>query len=86
MAVVLLAGATVHAATAAGGRSHTAVLLPDGTVLTFGANDRGQLGDGTGSPALTPGQVPGLAGVVAVASGDDHVLALWVSVRGARPL
>jgi alpha-tubulin suppressor-like RCC1 family protein len=76
LAALLLASSPAHAAAAAGGEDHSAVVLPDGTVWVWGANDRGQLGDGTGVSALTPLQVPGLAGVVAVASGDDHVLAL----------
>ena len=74
--VLLTLAGQGFAATASGGRGHSAVVLPDGSVWTWGANDRGQIGDGTGLSALTPTQVPGLAGIVGVASGDDHVLAL----------
>lgn len=36
-----------NVATIAGGYKHTAVVTSDGTVWTWGANDYGQLGDGT---------------------------------------
>ena len=74
-AFLLLTG-PAHGGILAGGASHSAAVLPDGTVWVWGANDRGQLGDGTVTLALTPKPVPGLANVVAVASGDSHLLAL----------
>jgi len=60
---------------------HGMALKNDGTVWTWGENVSGQLGDGTATKVapfgkLTPLQVPGLSGVTAIASGDDHSLAL----------
>ncbi|MGA8146365.1 MAG: hypothetical protein WB870_02160 [Gallionellaceae bacterium] len=55
---------------------HTVALKSDGTVVAWGYNISGQLGDGTTDNGLTPVAVPGLAGVVAVAAGDAHSVAL----------
>ncbi|RYZ43260.1 MAG: kelch-like protein [Myxococcaceae bacterium] len=63
----------------AGGGSHTLALKQDGTVWAWGYNGIGQLGDGTINtyrPASS--QVPGLTGVVAVAAGKQHSMALKV--------
>jgi alpha-tubulin suppressor-like RCC1 family protein len=60
------------------GPGHSLALAEDGTVWAWGANDYGQLGQdpyGTMSNP-TPTQVPGLTGVVAVATGEGHSLAL----------
>jgi alpha-tubulin suppressor-like RCC1 family protein len=69
-------------AVAAGGR-HSLAVRADGTVLAWGANDRGQLGTGTTAPSAVPVQVraadgaPGpLTGVVAVAADTDLSVAL----------
>jgi alpha-tubulin suppressor-like RCC1 family protein len=43
---------------AAAGRSHSLVVLNDGTVRATGANGGGQLGDGTTTGRYTPIQVP----------------------------
>jgi alpha-tubulin suppressor-like RCC1 family protein len=45
-------------------------------VWAWGANSSGQLGDGTTTARNSPVQVPGLAGVTAIAAGDEHALAL----------
>ena len=45
-------------------------------MLAWGRNNYGQLGDGTTSNRLWPVQVQGLSGVVAVAAGSGHSLAL----------
>ena len=60
----------------AAGAYHTCALLPGGTVYCWGANAHGELGNGTltSSPVLVPAQVPGLSGVVALASGGDPTL------------
>jgi len=61
----------------AGGYYHTIALKQDGTVWTWGYNWYGQLGDGTSSPhRTTPVQVQGLTGVVAIAGGYYHTVAL----------
>ncbi|MBZ5622225.1 MAG: RCC1 repeat-containing protein [Acidobacteriia bacterium] len=58
--------------------SHSLALKGDGTVWAWGANDSGQLGDGTTTGRTTPVQVSGLSEVVAVAAraGDGHSVAL----------
>ncbi len=48
----------------------------DGTIWAWGTNDFGQLGDGTTTSRTKPGQVSGLVGVVAVAVGASHGLAV----------
>jgi hypothetical protein len=51
-------------------------LLADGTVKAWGYNFTGQLGDGTNVARNVPVTVLGLSGVIAVAAGDQHSLAL----------
>ncbi|WP_424186900.1 S8 family serine peptidase [Actinokineospora sp. G85] len=58
------------------GQSHSLALLSNGTVLAWGANPSGQLGDGTTGNRLTPVKVGNLTGVVAVAASGSHSLAL----------
>ncbi|HEX8181559.1 MAG TPA: S8 family serine peptidase, partial [Pyrinomonadaceae bacterium] len=71
--VPLITGASA----AAGGSGHTLALKADGTVWTWGANGAGQLGRTTnGGPSVTPTQVPNLAGITAVAAGNQHSVAL----------
>lgn len=56
----------------------------DGTVSAWGPAAGGVLGDGrwesstfvAGGPAFEPRKVPGLSGIVQIATGGDHVLAL----------
>jgi hypothetical protein len=60
----------------AAGFGHVAALREDGTVWTWGANNEGQLGDGTLSARTTPAQVPGLSGVVAVSAMFNNNVAL----------
>ncbi|HNX69646.1 MAG TPA: FecR domain-containing protein, partial [Candidatus Omnitrophota bacterium] len=60
----------------AGGGSHTLALLANGTVMSWGFNGDGQLGDGTSIERLLPVLVSGLSGVTAVAAGISHSLAL----------
>ncbi|MFD0901348.1 RCC1-like domain-containing protein [Actinomadura sediminis] len=66
----------------AAGNKHAIARLKDGRVLSWGKNDRGQLGDGTTRGRWTPGPVVGvsggapLRGVTAVAAGGKHNYAL----------
>ncbi len=65
----------------AGGIDHSIALKNDGTVWTWGFNSNGQLGNGS---YYTTGcrcdsfayQVPGLSGIIGIAAGGDHSLAL----------
>ena len=62
----------------AGGR-HDLALLSNGTVVAWGDDTYGQLGNGAASAnddAETPVPVASLSGVVAVAAGGEHSLAL----------
>ncbi|MCY1035368.1 kelch-like protein [Corallococcus sp. BB11-1] len=65
-----------HLARIAAGSFCTVALREDGTVLSWGRNYYGQVGDGTTTERLTPGPVHGLSGVVGLAIGEDHALAL----------
>ena len=63
-------------AISAGGQ-HTLALLADGTVLAWGRNTEGQLGNGITVPySSTPLPVPGVSNVTAIAAGAWHSLAL----------
>ena len=59
-----------------GGYSHTVALRADGTVMAWGNNSHGQLGDGTTISSSSPLVVPGLAKVMAVAAGGQYTIAL----------
>jgi alpha-tubulin suppressor-like RCC1 family protein len=60
----------------ASGSGHTLALLEDGTVLAWGENDSGQLGDGNEANSYVPVEVQGLSGVKAIAAGGDDSLAI----------
>src|SRR5271165_152133 len=62
-------------AVAAGGR-HSLALLANGTVVGWGYNAFGQLGDESTGEASVPVAVKDLSGVKAIAAGGDHSLAL----------
>src|SRR5262249_47441932 len=68
-------------AIAAGGENvnsaqHNLALLNDNTVVAWGSNGSGQLGDGTNNDSSTPLAVSGLTDVTAIAAGTGHSLAL----------
>jgi alpha-tubulin suppressor-like RCC1 family protein len=60
----------------AAGYAHGLALLDDGTVMSWGRNDEGQLGDGTETDRPTPVPIPGLSNVIAVAGAENSSLAL----------
>ena len=73
---VPVSGLTGVKAVAAGGNFSLA-LLNDGTVMSWGLDRSGQLGDGLpAADRATPATVPSLTGVKAIAAGDEHALAL----------
>jgi alpha-tubulin suppressor-like RCC1 family protein len=51
-------------------------LRSDGTVVAWGGNAYGQLGDGTTIGSVIPVQVSGLSGVTQVSAGLDYSLAV----------
>ncbi len=58
---------------------HTVYVKPDGSVLAWGDNAYGQLGNGTTNQSSTPVHVStasGLPSITAVAVGDNHTVAL----------
>jgi alpha-tubulin suppressor-like RCC1 family protein len=67
-----LTGVTAIAA----GFGHSLALLSNGTVVAWGSNEFGQLGDGTTTNSDVPVAVSGLSGVTAIASGGERSLAL----------
>ena len=72
-----VAGATKIAS----GQGHIVVLKGDGSVWAWGKNDAGQLGDGSFGYGITtirstPMPVAGLSGVIDIAAGANHTLAV----------
>jgi alpha-tubulin suppressor-like RCC1 family protein len=59
----------------AAGHDHTCALVV-GTVLCWGRNDVGQLGNGTNVGSNTPVAVQGITTATAIAAGADHTCAL----------
>src|SRR5262249_11758464 len=54
---------------------NSVALKRDGTVWTWGANRRGQLGDGTKTFRSTPTRLDALNGITRISTGGSHVLA-----------
>jgi hypothetical protein len=68
-----LKGVTAIAAALSG---QSTALLKDGTVMDWGANENGELGDGTTEESDVPVQVKGLSGVVGLPSGGGSMALL----------
>jgi alpha-tubulin suppressor-like RCC1 family protein len=60
----------------AAGNEHSLALLSNGTVMAWGDNNDGQLGDGTTRDSAVPVLVNGLTGVKAISAGGLFSLAL----------
>lgn len=60
----------------AAGLAHQCLLTPAGTVQCWGANDLGQLGDGTSKQRAEPAEVSGVTEALAIAAGANHTCAL----------
>jgi alpha-tubulin suppressor-like RCC1 family protein len=58
------------------GDNHTVALLNDGTVLTWGENRYGQLGNGTKKSSDTPQKGADVSNIVDISSGINHCMAL----------
>jgi hypothetical protein len=65
----------------AAGGSHALAVTQDGQVFSWGANNAGQVGDGTHVRRRQPVRIQGLADVVRVAAGRRHSLALTADGR-----
>ena len=61
------------------GTNHTCAIVIGGQVYCWGANDKGQIGNGdsgAGKHVDTPAAVSGLANAIAVSAGGDHTCAV----------
>jgi alpha-tubulin suppressor-like RCC1 family protein len=67
---------TAGGAGGSGNGGHTCAVDGSGAVLCWGANDFGQLGDGTRTARATPAPVAGISGAIAIAAGRSHTCAI----------
>jgi len=72
---VVVTGLAGPASAVCGGEAYTCARLASGSVQCWGANDQGQLGDGSNTPRLAPVTVTGVSGVVEIACGRRHACA-----------
>jgi len=68
-------GLTNIVSVSAGGE-HTLALSSDGSVWSWGANDKGQLGTGSTTQSIVPTRVSGFDDAIAIAAGLSHSLAI----------
>ena len=75
---VAVSGLSTSTVTAlSNGILHSVALTADGSVWVWGSNASGELGGATtAGQSAVPLQVPGLSGIIAVAAGKQHSLAL----------
>ena len=73
---VTVSGITTATAISAGSANYTCAILAAGSVKCWGANDNGQLGDGTTTGRLTPVTVSGITTATAISAGSLHTCAL----------
>jgi alpha-tubulin suppressor-like RCC1 family protein len=67
----------------AAGANFSLALLSNGTVMAWGGNLSGQLGDGNYEESELPVQVKGLPAITAIAAGGEHALALQANGKVA---
>ena len=63
----------------AAGANHSLAITGDGALWVWGANDKGQLGDGTTAAKCAPVKLNSIANVIAVVAGGEHTLVLTQS-------
>lgn len=73
------AGFLNHVIAIAAGGFHSLALLIEGTVLAWGNNESGQLGDGINIGSNIPVPVSGLTNSITIAGGGDHSLEIQLS-------
>jgi hypothetical protein len=73
---VEVTGLSAPVAAIAAGEAHSLALLSSGTVMAWGVNGLGQLGNGTETKSNVPVAVSGLTEVTAISAGGYHSLAL----------
>jgi alpha-tubulin suppressor-like RCC1 family protein len=73
---VEVTGLSAPATAIAAGEAHSLALLNNGTVMAWGVNGLGQLGNGTEAKSNVPVAVSNLSGVTAISAGGYHALAL----------
>lgn len=74
---IVVNGVSLRVAQLAAGAAHTCALTEDATVVCWGSNGFGQLGNGTTTSSSQPTPVQGLQpGVKAITAGDSHTCAI----------
>jgi alpha-tubulin suppressor-like RCC1 family protein len=73
---VFASNITEEVTAVASGAKHSLALLSNGTVIAWGENHYGELGDGTHLLRTTPVPVKGLSGVIAISAGEGFSEAL----------